>query len=155
MTRTAIIPIAHSADFFGGGWVASGNGYEPSAAFGSSPNVSTTLRKTPRFTPRGQTKEANMQSNPTTSPTIQQAAEFKVDAAFVDAELIHLETFPDAPGDPLPPGVSAAQVSFRRDQRGEAIAWTSAVLRARWIMFRRAGPSRPPATEHLADDFCA
>ena len=79
-----------------------------------------------------------MQIDTATSPTIEETATFRVDRAFADpnCELLELFTCPDAPGDPLPEGVSAAEVTFRRDQRAEAIAWTAAVLRARWILFR-------------------
>ncbi len=77
-----------------------------------------------------------MQTDTTTSPTIQQAAEFKVDAAFASAEVIHLYTCADRPSDPLPEGVSAAAVSFSRAERDQAIRWTAAVLRARWVLFR-------------------
>jgi hypothetical protein len=79
-----------------------------------------------------------MQPNPTTTPTFEQAAAYKVDRSFADlnCELLELFTCPDAPSDPLPPGVSAAEVEFTRDQRAEAIAWTAAVLKARWVVFR-------------------
>ena len=96
-----------------------------------------------------------MQNNPTTSPTVEQAAAFKVDRAFATDDQIHLFVMPDKPGDPLPEGVSAAEVSFGRAERTEAIAWTAAVLRARWIMFRRAVPPRPRAPETLDRDFHA
>jgi hypothetical protein len=79
-----------------------------------------------------------MQIDTTTSPTVEQAAAFKVDRAFADpnCELLELFVCPDRPSDPLPEGVSAARVTFTRDQREVAIAWTAAVLRARWIVFR-------------------
>jgi hypothetical protein len=66
----------------------------------------------------------------------ERTAAYMVNTAFADAacERLALFTCPDKPGDPMP--VASAEVTFTRDQRAEAIAWTAAVLRARWIVFR-------------------
>lgn len=77
-----------------------------------------------------------MQIDSTTSPTIEQAAAFKVDRAFATDDQIHLFVMPDKPGE-LPPEMTAAEVSFSRAERAQAIRWTEIALRARWVIFRR------------------
>jgi hypothetical protein len=72
-------------------------------------------------------------------------AETMCSAAFEQDECFHLFGVPDY-GAP-------EEVTFTRSQEAAAVAWTAAKLVAGEIIFRRAGPPRPPATERLDDDF--
>jgi hypothetical protein len=67
------------------------------------------------------------------------AATHMVGAAFnePDCKLLRLITCPDRPSDPLPEGVSAAEVCFDRAQFDAAIEWTTGCLVSGWIIFRR------------------
>lgn len=54
-----------------------------------------------------------------------------------DCKELRLFTCPDRRSDPLPEGVSAAEVCFDRSQIDDAVRWTTACLTAGWIFFRR------------------
>lgn len=54
-----------------------------------------------------------------------------------DCKRLRLFTCPDRPSDPLPEGLTAAEVCFDRSQIDEAVRWTTACLNAGWIFFRR------------------
>jgi hypothetical protein len=54
-----------------------------------------------------------------------------------DCKQLRLVTCPDRPSDPLPEGVSAAEVCFDRAQFDAAIQWTTGCLTSGWIIFRR------------------
>jgi hypothetical protein len=75
----------------------------------------------------------------------ERTARHMVAKAFEEGADLHLHDAPDY-GAP-------EEVTFTRSQEAEAIAWTAAKLMAGAAIFRRAGPPRPRATEHLDHDF--